>query len=89
MVVPSNLEKSLETYELALRRLGAVSKPYRVQGKLPTRVESLGHCLWLLPKILEYHRAGDVAACAGLLGWVEGVLWTQQVVSYDVLPPGS
>jgi len=81
-----HFERALEKYRDLLQEAGATPKQYTLPGKIPERMEVLCHVLWMIPNVLRIAREGNSLAAAGALGWIEGVLWSQQLATYETLP---
>lgn len=81
-----HFERALEKYRDLLLKAGATPKPYTLRGKIPERMDILCHVLWMIPNISKTAQEGNSLAAAGFLGWIEGVLWSQQLVNYEILP---
>lgn len=79
------IKEVLEIYRTKLEGLGLKPIDFEHHNLSPSREAALGHCLGMIPEMVEFVDAGRIDKAFRWLGFMQGALWTHSVYTLEDL----
>jgi hypothetical protein len=77
------IKEVLEVYRLRLEGMGVKPVDFNHVNFYPSLEIALGHCLGMIPKMVEFVDEGRIEKAFRWLGFIQGVLWAHGAYSLE------